>query len=1099
MGAVSASFELASLVKKAIEFAHHVKGFPKKASLLLNQLDHEITSINRLLDPDSHSHKSLSDTQHAIVFVSAVKARKVMVEIQEIIVPLVEMSKTTSGRATIQVWNSFVTAKKQKEVREKTKLLKTLNDSLQRGLQVSGFETQSLLCEQSSSMLSKTNALATKVQEVQRLTQQTNILQSRSVDAIQSRITSTENQLLLQANDNLSTLQQSLAGATTHITFLLNKLQMQSSTHQTEVRALLEAQQTDFDQLIRILASNPTAPLRDIRNILGALLDDAVRQQPYTNSHSELDLRDPDLETSLLSKAARLGSSSCSRYGSEPRTNEEPQRPFELWRCKCRAKPSTTRWAYGSLGLRVESSAVRNCPVHGKKSTRSYSIEVKLSPFLQGVLEFSLSLFSGRKGWGISPYVKFRSVVKRSESTIFQLFDGVREQLRDTSSLPPTKYPSADRISMLVRKVEESIECGHASGNDEDENGATLLMETLILVASLPENDIEHYSEDLARLINIACISGADPMMSSGCEVDHYSGHTVIWSSPKSIQVSRPMEYLLAISIANDFVGVPMYNTIKEYGELTDSLCDYIWMIGNNESTMQRTLIACPEIAEELAIGWPEGLRFLVDQGCDIGQAFDMTCEFEDSDSAAILLATDRSILTTKQLGCSKCPLFVEMLKSAKGCEPIFQMVAKEVLTRGEEFKSFALQRLSQDEQDEVGLSKSCVIHENGPEIYRSLKRRFGVPERLDCMLGGSPLCSQYFSYIKDYSVLSRHKMIYDAGFTWVNIPCAHGMAPLAEYCEWQKDRRLTWFPLEGDRIDSLGREWNETVSWYLERGASADFDTEIGPGPGWPHLLFYATAEMRSGEVDRQIMTIGAHDYMVDRCECLCSSGGCIPQHWFWSLHLSRRFPSATNLQQRVQRRRIKNLQYWTRVRGFSRMQKEHCYQAICRLETFERLDMRHTCCKSAHHTVDGIQLTDVKCARRLEQFLKFYSKTRRLLFNYPIEEFFGMWWETVDVILPPLRPRSCDDLYVCPCSYVLPHRKEKLDEVLQKAGYGGLEYEEVVRCHFTKFLVKCKALLERRHYQKRHRLMGNPMSAMLRRTPKVDVKSACRAGYRH
>ncbi|KAI1375305.1 hypothetical protein F4677DRAFT_422373 [Hypoxylon crocopeplum] len=199
LGAAAASFQFAGYAVKGflrtIALVQDMEDVPKRMSQLLRHIDHELTSVNNLLCPDSPIYVHLSAAQYAQISIPAVEARKAMERIQKFLLSLGEISEDSSksegkGKAVVLLWRKLMSVEKEKDIETEMKFLERLNASLLRELQVSGFETQSFLRGQSSCILKRVTASATNTQETRQAIHQVHTLQSQTLDTVQSSTTS---------------------------------------------------------------------------------------------------------------------------------------------------------------------------------------------------------------------------------------------------------------------------------------------------------------------------------------------------------------------------------------------------------------------------------------------------------------------------------------------------------------------------------------------------------------------------------------------------------------------------------------------------------------------------------------------------------------------------------------------------------------------------------------------------------------------------------------------------------------------------------------------------------------------------------------------
>ncbi|OTB03010.1 hypothetical protein M426DRAFT_322237 [Hypoxylon sp. CI-4A] len=1147
LGAAAASFQFAGYAIKgllqAIELAEAAQNAPKRMIQLLHHIDREVASVNTLLSSDSPVFHHLSVMQYARISVSAIEARKAMEEIQRDLWPLADICENTSkpderGRRIIKMWKSLMSIKKEKDLEVKLKFLEKLNASLLRELQISGIEMQSTLCKQGGQILTNISASAADIQgETATLARSIDSLRHGATESSAShdRNLASVRQSLDQVEANLNTLRQDISN---NSVLSSSEIQAQVSDHQLKITSLLQARADDAMVLIRAQAiEDRTTLLQNIRKELKDVFSDSMEMHPYSRNGGSPDMRDSIFEIDIGRGTARLEVSDDLRQLST-RSNDyvKPHKPFKSWRCRCKAGIARTTWAYGRLGFRVQTQAAHYRHVHRNKQAWSWSIEAKLSPFLKGTLDLTFGLLKEGREWKMSPSLAFRCTVKRDESPIFRLFDDFVETyaiIDDTKDeyghvrscrhnetyfcydegrdFPLIVYLTWDDETMmegfsrLVRQIEESIESGQASGADMDEDGRTLLTSTFHLVTLLGLKS-EHVAGELNSLIQIAYVSDVDPMAISHPAHEKYRFEYF----PQFDHPVTAMQYLLRYLTYHDPTPIHFFDSVKEYDGLFESLGDFS---RNSSNAELRLLLTRPEIAEalgysdlciaiirrslpglrrlyttkevegqatrlspiELTIGWPEGLRFFVGRGHDVAEAFVLACWEKDEDSASILLTADDIFCYPEPQHVPPC------LEVARCYEPIFRMVAEELRRRRETLKEHALNYLSREERDKMGISKTWALDENAAEVYRLLERMINVPKRLNCLMGTSPHCSDAL-YSHDYSVY-YHKILYDVGFTNLNVPCMHGVTPLAEYCEMHAYKLDTRVPGDDRGLPQRG---NDGLLWFLEKGACPDFRAQDGSSQYWPHILFYLALMVGYGKVDKRAANLFEYQSVTDNCKCFCSSDGCTPSFMLWRCNGSYRF-AFHHLSHCTKRHhhRFENLRRWTNIRKLSRAQKERDYRDICRLELFERLGMRHTCCNSDSLTAEEkheLRSEDALSAQQLKQLLRLYARTRKLFYSYPIEVFWKIWWKTIDIILPPLLPKeACRSIYWKIDESTLDRRQDRWAAQLSAAGYSGIEFGEVIKYHFAKFLLLAKMLMERSNSWRRRRWITRLMAKAL------------------
>ncbi|KAH7309747.1 hypothetical protein B0I35DRAFT_85888 [Stachybotrys elegans] len=522
---------------------------------------------------------------------------------------------------------------------------------------------------------------------------------------------------------------------------------------------------------------------------------------------------------------------------------------------------------------------------------------------------------------------------------------------------------------------------------------------------------------------------------------------------------------------------------------------------------------AFPLSPAELALGWPEGLQVLVENGCEVNAAFGVACWRKDIESATILLTTDRPIFRD-----------LDILRSSRSNAEIFTMTINELQKRREAIKQLAYEHLTDVEQGAIGMPETIAQGDLNfsPLLQSMLAEKTNLPEKLECLGIMSPHCSYTLNHLLCDKTASVQQILYDAGFTDLDAPCAHGRTPLTEACEVI---RRGW-PL---RIPRSQDEWyhlNTYLQWYVEKGASTEFN--LHHHESLPRLSFYLADSLRMGNdfhgIGDGLTKVVQNEKITDNCNCYCSTYGCITPFWVWrcSWHgqpaedmiISSRCHSQGCYEGHLWRR--KNLQKWMKRFRMARARKEWCLHEISRLEIFERLGMAHTCCISTAAR-DELERDDIQAEDRdygyYKQLLflcRVYQRARMILSAWSIGRFWTAWWHAVNGVLPELVPKEAcrarhididveemvnewvDELFdersgersgewlntfalACGLERRLERRRQSTFASLNGA-YRGWEFDDILKYHMNVFLERAQAWRERRDCWKRHRLLARP-----------------------
>lgn len=495
----------------------------------------------------------------------------------------------------------------------------------------------------------------------------------------------------------------------------------------------------------------------------------------------------------------------------------------------------------------------------------------------------------------------------------------------------------------------------------------------------------------------------------------------------------------------------------------------------------------------ELALGWYEGLQFLIDNDQGSFKAFGLACDLHDIESAALLLSADSAMYTTFYAYDSNPYnygfLFDKILDRAVGNLTAFRLAAEELWKRREELRAAVLTVLQPGGDFEclssptLGAGRATCATASTARQHLKTQLSPGSTEHIDCFISSTAHYSRYYR-------ACHHQILFDVGFVDVNTACGLYGSPLASAC--------MAFPQSSSQFPSKRYpDWCENVLWLLKAGANPRFYTDND----WHHVQFFLAVAANIGiDLNTEFSAIlGSHDSgrLHDACFCPCSSAGCIPAFTLWRDHWPK-YPLHGGLCRKRMNRRLHNLRKWIKYWEYSRMDKEFIYREICRLELFERLGMTHLCCVASRFVSNDerrhLEMESETHARNLSLILHFYTIIRRCCADVPLESFWAYWWYMVNGILVPLRPEeACNGPYIFfekafgrwPSNEQVESYRNDLadardmrwDAALKAAGYSkDWDFQDVIRDHCTKMLVKARAYKQRKAAYKRHRLVVKP-----------------------
>ncbi|KAK6062948.1 hypothetical protein SCUP515_12872 [Seiridium cupressi] len=647
LGAAAAIAQIASSVVKGVlrtaQLFKEINQAPSQALDLLSYIEKEVTAANRLLRPDSPVFSQLSTSQYAQLYPYAIDARKALEAVQKVLQALEDDHKSPEGKLVPRVWKSTITAKAVRDIESDLKVIERLNTSLIRELNVSGFETQSVLRGQNEQILELASVSSARADVAYESLNLTSILQTQAIENVSKSITS--------FSQGLDTVRQE--GSSHHGT-------LKQSIDSTKVEL------ADVRQDLGVLKSNS-----EIANVTVTDIKSMVSGQSII-LESLMEIKNKEL-VELIREQKRQKSGRMGEWDS------------------------------------VENQNIRHCPAHGKVHSWSYSIQTKLGPWLSGVLEFTLGLQRHGHSWSPHTPLKFRATVKRTDSLLFKLFDefvATCPQVQTSEPLEPrspeefvrakqgkqrrlllwNKEATERNMTHLVRSIREVISSGRASGSDVDEQGHTLLMEIFYLIF-LFRHDANHYSIYLTDLLELARISQVDPM--AVAPMNYAYCPDVYYAWPKSTKsTAHYLYYVMEFSnLSDQFVA----RIMEQYDGIIDSFGEQeqgSWQWGSLKlfthhpsiaegrwspqyrmgifppasSFIRRSLADLRDSFSEgdvryndrfqfsdmeLAVGWFEGLRFLVESGHNIVTGLKVACMLEDFRDMDVILIEGTLVSST--------------------------------------------------------------------------------------------------------------------------------------------------------------------------------------------------------------------------------------------------------------------------------------------------------------------------------------------------------------------------------------------------------------------------------------------------------------------
>ncbi|KAL8376061.1 hypothetical protein RB595_007261 [Gaeumannomyces hyphopodioides] len=786
-------------------------------------------------------------------------------------------------------------------------------------------------------------------------------------------------------------------------------------------------------------------------------------------------------------------------------------------RCRCRPSIETRSAAGGILRFEAERSArhLPDCPRNTSSSWR-YSLSFRLAPFLNKAVQLTLGATSGAGGWSLAPPIRVVPRIRAVDSPAYRLFDAC-QGIHYSNMRDPTCFEATiKKLKQLHTDLEECLQKRPTSIYeiiDLDWTDITVWDCVWRMLGDLRPGtytgDLGHpcvrVYREAAALAHLLCRYGVDPAEEQGiyqnCGALESAWALEIpasaWGDGHGHQVYNTMRGLGALEAcgriswtsASPYLRrqyLRQHPDLRIYLEAELSELTVLLMAGHSSEDLSRLKSFdkqqlktevffrmdtdevrtlgwepdqyCNTSAAEMALGWPEGLEYVVGLGCEIRAALYLNLQQYDLESLRIILKTPTAIFSPRE-----SPSLLETAASVSSRHEVLEAAAVELASRRRMLNDYALKVLEPDHCAEYGLRPGKLLVRNSAQVFETMTGRYyaaEVPENLIC----HSEFSTYEFLLKvdpdkwcDYGDSSHLDPLFRAGFDDVDAPDGSGETVLFKWCLRPShspphipDPHVTLWLLRH------GSERTFPAGVVLENQSYPGAQFQVAGVLGMEHLKDTANI-IRPGEMSQLALRAKAaltppDATVADGCVCYCSSSrecsargscasrgccspaGCRPHCMFRmltgktptsSLHGDglARVSAAT-----LHRSRNRLLHQWGRWCGISGMDREEYYLRACRLELFERLDMAHTCCLSRMGTGDQgllrrrvcpdedeqaeMREEDEESARQLEAMMREYRLARWRYRGSPLYArkgrngsavcFWDLWWGAVDVVLP-------------------------------------------------------------------------------------------------
>lgn len=468
----------------------------------------------------------------------------------------------------------------------------------------------------------------------------------------------------------------------------------------------------------------------------------------------------------------------------------------------------------------------------------------------------------------------------------------------------------------------------------------------------------------------------------------------------------------------------------------------------------------------ELALGWMEGMEYLMKQGFTAAPAISLACQSRDKTSLRLLLTSKEAIfmgrLDPRRYAATNSSFWVLRDAIMSGSQDILFLAVREMRQRRTRLHGLFSGQINPE--NEVPKSDSKFLR---------LRDKCSIPAELEYCRKMSP----YHFVVADQdfrdeglslrSFADIFDIIYNCGFTSIDELDESKETPIFRHV-----RRV----FKDSTPDGYHFHEGEIAEWFIAHGANVLNQT----GQGWPNILFYlalcGSIRLRSWDVDewegKEVKAaIESLQMTTDTCRCFCSSFGCYPTHLVLRCY-SNSVRGCVHAAGRVELFRN-----WMQRWDIHASEKENLTREMIRLELFERLGMAHTCCRHnfrkpihvyspfsvdyhAESEVQLIQSDDSDLSAQLEALLTHYDLWKVEAQDLSAETLEEIWWRAVDEILPPLSTDECCKNHLSEfleAERPKASREDREMEALRNSGFEGFtDFKEVIDIHFSRRSVK-------------------------------------------
>ena len=646
--------------------------------------------------------------------------------------------------------------------------------------------------------------------------------------------------------------------------------------------------------------------------------------------------------------------------GGTADSRERQKTLTEVRRCNCprTLRRQTKSWWTSSWSLSWSGSAtshhLKSChywnPYQEVWTTKFSVSHVNLLAAM--ALSASIRLSKQAGIFSISPSLSLRGVVNES-SPAFDLF-------KDLGRIYPTDRSMAiieKQTSLLTRKVFRLLKEGTVSPYEVDENGGTLLHNALscansryakdevpafqeliqtLLDAGVPINEVDLAGETAFDYL-ISRWHSFDPLKSNKNSVCDFL--TTKGAEMSDVIFISPSDRLqISIELQNVAMHEP-WQDVNQCGPLSSAI------LRESEQEVIRILRAKPSSIHELtrrqqnpmhlACRWPRGIQLLLDAGAsylvhqaDLCGGLPITYSIELFCLNAIQLLLDAGSALSSPGWMSRSEEVLNILDS----DTIPSFLLSSLQERRRKLFELAKLTLPAEVWTDLDVPTDRLLDGRAAEIQRILvdadieiPKSISVPRRRGTV---------YHAYMKD---VKQADQLWDAGFRDIDVCDESGLTPITAIYMYPKLEYAQWLLNHGA---NLGREI---------RYVHDDNDNEREPVAGLTALHYVAcNLGTRILSIDKPSLPL--EELLVendsrDDCHCACSASGCTP---FTTLLKAINRDARRDTSEKLSKYRsflVSHLESPGHPASSAPMLSK-LVEKVIRFETFEALQLSHTCC---------------------------------------------------------------------------------------------------------------------------------------------------------